>query len=53
VASTDFVHGAGRIYLDDSTYSATTQAGVVIAKSDAVRIVGVKNTEFIVTKIES
>lgn len=53
MASGDFEHGVGRIYLEDSTYSAMTQAGAAITKDDPVRIVGREQTSFIVDKLES
>ena len=53
VASADFVHGVGRIYLEDSTYSAMAQAGAVITKDEPVRIVGREQASFIVKELDS
>ena len=53
VASADFVHGVGRVYLEDSTYPAMTQAGAVITKDEPVRIVCREQASFIVEKLDS
>ncbi len=53
VASGDFVHGVGRINLEDSTYAARAQGGAVITKDEPVRIVGREQASFIVEELDS